>query len=152
MPGHLTAPKYLLLESGGSIDNKHRQSSTISFFRKRRFFVGGSLPAPSLTWGSAAVFLSRCGIAIASYPGRAAREGTCGGGATWGGSRRRPRPGGLVYTNPEVPKIWVLVIFCKLLCKTFRKRIRNHRSRPFLFLQRCDKRVRCCPVVRPVFS
>ena len=45
MPGHLTASGRLLLERGGSIDNKHRRSSTISFFRKRRFFVGGSLPA-----------------------------------------------------------------------------------------------------------
>ena len=32
----------------------------------------------------------------------------------------------------EVPEIWVLVIFGKLLCKTFRKRIRNHRSRLFV--------------------
>ena len=45
VPGHLTASGRLLLERGGSIDNKHRRSSTISFFRKRRFFVGGSLPA-----------------------------------------------------------------------------------------------------------
>ena len=66
-------------------------------------------------------------IILASYPGRpAARGGTCGGVV------RSWRRSGLVYTVPEVPKIWALVIFGKLLRKTFRKRIRNYRS---LFLQ-----------------
>ena len=55
------------------------------------------------------------------------------------------RRSGLVYIVPEASKIWVLVIFGKLLRKTFRIGIGNYRSRPFLFLQRwlfADKRVR----------
>ena len=55
-------------------------------------------------------------IILTSYPGRAAaRGGTCGGVV------RSWRRSGLVYTVPEVPKIWALVIFGKLLRKTFQK-------------------------------
>ena len=66
--------------------------------------------------------------------------------------RGHMRRSGLVYTVPEVPKIWVLVIVGKLPRKTFRKRIRNHRSRPFLFLQRWMSSMLPCRTPCPVFS
>ena len=60
----------------------------------------------------------------------------------------RTRPPGTWYTL--VPKIWVLVIFGKLLRKTFSKRLRNHRLCPFPSVEcSCDNRF-LCPVVRSV--
>ena len=55
--------------------------------------------------------LSVVALILALYPGRAAQEGKCRGVAKWGEVAW--------YTLPEVPKIWVHVIFGKLLRKTF---------------------------------
>ena len=62
-----------------------------------------------------------------------------------------------MYTAPEVPKIWVLVILGKLLRKIFSKTesslIKNEQC-PFPSKMGCsfDKRPLYCPVVRSVLG